>query len=348
MGLEDKFLTTKVDKGGPIAKDRLDFQVNCAILLVVNTYKNSSDDFVVYLDHFDDIAIHNKTTDKISCYQVKTKDGEQHWTENVLSKKEFFPKMYKHLDDFENGVQSLYFLSNAKFKVNKQTKEKSPLKDFSEDNRKIISEAIKTRYPGKDINEKFFDITELSKADLNLESHKDEIIGKVCTFLRELFPQATIEPDNFYKCILSKAVSKNNCQKDASSIEELCENKGITRNDFVRMLDTYGNSRYSDIRKELETFVQNAPSLGLHDKIVICHDFDRIRKFIFESNRNVLTLYNDCKQQMKALIENQAYSDEHSLFDHISTTFSSTSPLYSKTFFYALSFIVYKDIMRGS
>jgi hypothetical protein len=346
MSLEDKFLKIDVDFSGAVAKDRFDYQIHYSMLLTFKKYQENKDDFTIFFEYFDDISVYNKTKDKISAFQVKTKDGYSHWTETELTNTDFLPKLYNSIKNFGTDIESLHFVSNLDYKKGKKLEKccQLALSEFLPENQDRIKKAIEDKY-NEPCNLHFFKVTVLENTGLPLQKHADTIVGSIYRELKSLYPTADIDPGSFYECFNKYVIRQNNYHKNVKSLKKLIEKKGITREAFKKMMDVYGSEEYDNYRKDLDGML-SLNKVPLDRKALIIEAFDKNVSLFFSKNRQIFKYYEEMYDSVKSAIKSGKFSDEHSLCDNLSAITYNKHLNHKQETFYALAFLAYKRNMR--
>jgi hypothetical protein len=348
MSLEDKFLKINVDFSGAVAKDRFDYQIHYAMLLTFQKYRVNTDDFTIFFEYFDDISVYNKTKGKISAFQVKTKDGDSHWTETELTDEDFFPKLYNNVKNFGTDLETLHFVSNLDYKKGKGKKLekccKLALSEFLPANQDKIKKAIENKYK-EPCDLHFFKVAILENTGLPLQNHADTIVGIIYGELKSLYPTANIDPGSFYECFNKYVTRQNNYHKNVKSLKKLTEKKGITREEFKNMIDAYGSEEYTNYRKDLDTTL-SSNKVALDKRALIIESFDKNKSLFFSQNRQIFKYYQEMYDNIKSAIKSGKFTDEHSLCDNLSSLAYKKHLNHKQETFYALAFLAYKRNME--
>lgn len=286
------------ESSGSTASNRFDFQKNWAICKILELHQKP-DDYLLTLEHYDDIIVFDSSTDpkKISFYQVKT--GQKNWTLNSLVARKkgkkgdlnsHLGKLYDHIEKFGDVVESLNFVTNSKIKGKLRNKTKcEDVTEFScadlnkEDLNKIISE-LKKEHSLNALKE-FEQITFFKMGELSIEKHTELTKALLADFLDKNIPHVRYQIAPLYKSIFDEIKMKSNVEKIIPNFEELKVKKSVSRNNF--------NSYLNELKK-VEDFKSKRISIEnrLNAEFV---EFDKVKLFLkYSSEYEIRRMgYND-------------------------------------------------------
>lgn len=108
--------------GGTIASNRLDFQIDQALVFALELYE--SDNYLIVIDYEDDLTIYNdELCGEVRFYQVKTNEDEMLLSEAISQG--WIAKLYAHISDKETSVtpnaevKEVSLLTNCSLKYGK-------------------------------------------------------------------------------------------------------------------------------------------------------------------------------------------------------------------------------------
>jgi hypothetical protein len=256
------------ESGGATASNRFDFQKNWAICKVLELHKRPSD-YLLTLEHHDDIIIFDSSTDpkKISFYQVKTKDGN--WTLNQIIKQQktksgnltnsYLGRLYLHLETFDKSVESLNFITNAvikgKLKGNQKCEETSGFSCDQLEDKELqnLENGLKSE-TGNTILKDFKKRTFFKLGELDIHQHEIITKGKLSEFIDEQFPDSKYQIAPLYRSIFDEIKMKSNYEREVTDFEGLKKSKSLSRNDVESYLGMI--SKQND-RNELTKSIEN-------------------------------------------------------------------------------------------
>lgn len=95
---------------------------------------------------------------------------------------------------------------------------------------------------------------------VNLANPKNEVFGKLTSNFQTLMNSEPDKPNALYNLIYSEIEDKACYEFSISSYEELCEKKGITREDFLKMMKYHAHDSKTGI-KEAEQYIDAMKNL---------------------------------------------------------------------------------------
>lgn len=225
------------DIAGARTKSRFTFEIAYGVTMVYEEYMKD-DDFFIIFDYACDIE--KSVGDKISFYQLKTKDKRNFTIDALLSTTTKKPKsILQILIDLKktNSVDKLYIVSNSHLsgegeKI--QNMECFPLSSLSLETQNKINEKIVWPLGIPDLKNVFYCTTQIILKDAD-----NSLIGITDKFLNSIFPSSYTNPSSFKKSIMAFAREKADYEFETDSLEDTIQKKGVTRNDVNRLLDDY-------------------------------------------------------------------------------------------------------------
>lgn len=297
------------DKWWNIAQNRFDYQKNYIICKLLEKYHD--DDFVLIIEYHDDfIIIDSKDNPKnIDFFQIKTSQANN-WTSSKLSNKSktkknsIFWKMFLNITNFNNYVKSSNFISNKAFNVILKKKkdtsvvEKFRISDLWGKCRINFENSVKNEF--KDDLNKYDDIFNFEKINLDIDNHEDLTIANIVNFIEKNFDtdyRAKLIHDHLFKEIRLKSKKENT----ESSFEDIICKRWITKADLEDIF------KILDLDKKEKENIKTIKEIIIHNKfdynIIYKYD-DNIRKIKTEKiNKNNKTFFLKVKQINK-LIDN--------------------------------------------
>ena len=252
MSLAISYENLPIDLSGSISKNRHRNEMLWGLTQIFDLYK-SGKDFAVIFDNKCDIEI--VSDNLISFYQIKTSD--ENYTINKLIKipKKKLQSILSTLYSLNNkSTKSLYIVSNCNLSISDNKTSKQELisfNDLSADEKETIKEHIKKQLAIEiDFNKVFF-----WRSEFCVTNPGTLLLGRTVIFLGDIFKEPSVRAESFFNymqsLILGKACYENAC----NSLEDAIKYKGITRNEFQNILNSYqltNNSRQQKIERYFE------------------------------------------------------------------------------------------------
>ena len=274
MTLIDKLITLKPrEEAGSRTSRKYRFQKDLSLFLLLENHSALSD-YLYLFDFHEDLVIFDSSTSpsKAKFYQIKSKDGSGNWTIRSLTSKEkqklsILGKLYLNKISFPANVESLNFVSNAKFSF-KELKDKSDSKllalikgsnlnddDISECNKKLIEEHELSS------DTDFEQYTNFQSTILSNSDSSTHCIGKLNTLINTINPGNKINSELAYKQVINEISIKTEntiSTNPVQNISELIALKGITKKMFLKYLEEAGlyksvEEEWIEIKQSLET-----------------------------------------------------------------------------------------------
>lgn len=244
-------ITKPRERSGSISSNRFDFQKDWAICKLLELH-SKPDDYLLTLEHHDDIIIFDSSSEpnKISFFQVKT-NNKSKWTIKQLIKQEKgkasllnspLGKLYEHLLNFEEDVESLNFITNNKIKgvLADNTKCEDTagfcVAELCSSDLDTILNALKKEHSLNDLKN-FKDITFFKLGELDIDKHSDLTKALIVNFLDKNFPDLTYQIAPLYKSIFDEIKMKSDYEKEVTNFDELKSRKSISREGFSKYLE---------------------------------------------------------------------------------------------------------------
>jgi Cap4 dsDNA endonuclease len=251
MTLRSKLLSIPPrENSGSISSNRFDYQKDWALCKLLELHESRTDYLVVF-EYHDDIIILDSVLNptKLQTYQIKTKKSGS-WTLAALLKADtssgqqlsFFGKLYNHFVNYPAEIDSINFVSNAYFNLKLNPNGESGegllqicLKDL------CIAEIEKTKSHILDHFHAppiagfeqciFFHVT-----DLPILTHTEVTKSRLHDFVERMNPNAKYQPNVFYRTLFDEIKRKSTYEPNLSNFDDLVKRKGISKDDFARMI----------------------------------------------------------------------------------------------------------------
>jgi len=264
------------ETGGPNASNRLDFQKNWTIRLLVSRH-SSPGDYVLICDYHDDVVVVEReaSTGDLHFYQVKSRKTGT-WTVSRLIARDkgksgrlpsIVGKLYKHQIDFPTRVGSLTLVSNACFNVDLadgskgEARDRIPFDDVHADARTKVLTAVKQEHALTD-DPAFPSRTEFVVTPAHVAGHDDHAIGVLARFLEEVL--GTTDPVSAvaaHRALFDEVRRRTNVEGTMHTLDDLVAKKGFTRKQFQDLLDRLRQTR--DVRNEWPAIASELATGGM-------------------------------------------------------------------------------------
>ncbi|UWD34651.1 DUF4297 domain-containing protein [Mycoplasma cottewii] len=298
-----------IDKySGAISYNRYSLQTSQTLILIIDKF-NETEDFLILLEHYDDIAIFpnsNKIDLNAEMYQVKTGEKEISINQLLKGKKEkesIIEKLHNHNKaNYEFNVSSICLIVNFPIK---DIISKAGKIDFSEITTEIQNQIINAL---KKKNIENIELTNFSiiKTDLTNDSHLNIAENKFIDFLCKVNPSIGIgSAKNTFKSIMDILSLKQSKEQDKyrnNNLEVITKEKGVTRKEFSNII-SYANYCDPITFEYLESIVENHFPDWSINKIAVAfsmiHDsIKKMDKDYFEIFRSAIDIKENNKYEM--------------------------------------------------
>jgi hypothetical protein len=312
MDFKDKLTNiTPRESSGARTSNRFDYQKDWAICKLLELH-DSVDDYLVIFEYHDDIAIVDSPIipKKISFYQVKTK-GRGNWTIKNLIKKDkngntILGKMFLNIINFQDHIESINFISNARYNVSLRNDEDSTTKReilFNELDKNIINDirlAIKEEHKLEN-NPIFEDIIYLRCAELNIDNHSDITQAKLMQFIESNFPGKSYIVGPIYRTLFDEVKKKTNFELDCVDFEDFIDKKAISRqifDEYIRSALSNLGEEFKDIANSIKERLntENAP-------LQFILDFSKCCKTLEVNRINPTSVFRNVHARLEAIID---------------------------------------------
>lgn len=249
-----KWKKSTIDTGsGSLAYNRFEMQISQTLHMAIELFDTLN--YLLVLDYYDDITIFedDDNPDTVSYYQMKTND--ESISINTAISENWLEKLYVQLERPDWIVKELGLITNCPLKItttykdengnNKKKKEsfaspRTPFTDFNVDTiEKIKNDIAKKR----GINVKDVDLSKFihMRTTLSIPNHKEVVENEMGNFLYRKYPKISIDSvKTIYVTILELMTRRQQYEllPDNAPYEDVRKNKGVTRKDFSRIIET--------------------------------------------------------------------------------------------------------------
>jgi hypothetical protein len=227
-------------RSGSLAYNRLDMQISQVFHLAIELYDSS--DYMVILDHDDDITVYDdqERHDSVSFYQMKTKDDSI--SLSVAINEGWLEKLYSHMNKPGVLIKELGLITNCPIKMNTTllSSDRTPFDDFGKTHIDKIKADIARR---RNIAITEVDLSKMihMRTTLSIDAHKQIVESEASTFLVSKFPSIKVQVVKTIVAavfdILGKRQSYERLSTDAS-YADVTKKKGFSRTMFDRIIKT--------------------------------------------------------------------------------------------------------------
>lgn len=248
---------SKVDtKSGSMAYNRLEMQISQTLHMAIELFDTLN--YLLILDYYDDITLFEDDDNPytVSYYQMKT--NEESISISTAISQNWLEKLYAQLERPEWFVKELGLITNCPLKITTAYKDekgknrtktdlfispRTPFTDFNLDTVKRIKNdiAVKRCINADDVDlSKFIHI----RTTLSIPNHKEVVENEMGNFLYKKYPKISIDSvKTIYMTILDLMTKRQQYELliDNASYEEVRKNKGVTKKDFSRIIETAMN-----------------------------------------------------------------------------------------------------------
>lgn len=260
---EEYQLITK-DVAGARTKGRMVFEMFYGIKLIYDLYMSNESDFFIIFDYACDIEV--GVNDKISFYQVKTRDGVKYSISDLTKKGKSKESILQKIVNLKKSksVDKLVIVSNQHLSgLDELGKTFSNMEffcfgDISLENKKEINKNIEW-IDGAEC----FDSMYYCVSDLAIKKPDNSLLGYTTGFLETIYPNNPNRASDFLRYLKSEVLKKAACEFDTITLNETIEYKGITKNDVVNILEIYYNAINANYILPFDKMKVKCEQLGL-------------------------------------------------------------------------------------
>ena len=249
MSIPDLHTKTTKEVAGATTNARFRFQTNLAIVELCERYEDSDSEFTILIEHFDDLTIVEfDKKPSLTFIQIKAKNGGK-WTIDSLIKcdaKGISPtsivgKLYQSASAFPDDTKALTFMSNAPYSVKLSTGAKCSSEateiegsNFHAEEVTKVNAVLDPDFPRPRVPD-CVAVLRLRKTALSPSDADTYVVGKLSKLV-EGESGAYAPVTALYKTLYSDLLSKASRVESYSTTTELLEGKGLSRSDFIQLL----------------------------------------------------------------------------------------------------------------
>lgn len=238
MNRQEYYMSLPKDLSGSISKNRFRLELLWGISKLIDVHKEGGD-YTVIFDFKCDIELHRQ--DEMRFYQIKTMKSSN-YTDNSLC-----TKRGKEKNSVLVKLYALYSPGQAiKLAIvcNRQLKVKNKHMDFPVICFGELDNDIVERIKNKLKVELELDSVDLDKVfyifdNMDLLNPEDAVRGKLIKAFVDIEGEEPQNPNALYRLISDTVKEKASYEFDSNTYEEVVKTKGITRNEFDKMLNAH-------------------------------------------------------------------------------------------------------------
>lgn len=208
------------------------------------------DDYLLLIEFIEDVAVLDAAVNptKLDLFQIKKKEGTvgAKWTRTNLAKPpkdgvSILAKLFESRRISPDSAASLAFVSNAPVDLILHDGRKSTESERfrGDDLETKLKESLQKSIAGelkcteKDVE---FGALTFFKSPLAMDDLENHAIGRVSSYLGQKFPMHGARADVFCKALYYELKIRATSTQNASTFEELCQIRGIAKEQFNEML----------------------------------------------------------------------------------------------------------------
>lgn len=290
--VKEKNLVSVDTKAGSLAYNRLDMQASQALHMAIELYSNL--DYLLVLDHYDDITLfeNDTTPETVSYYQMKT--SEDSISIDTAISEDWIAKLYEQLSNSEWLVNELGLITNSPLKVSVKligddgkshittqsySSEKTAFLDF---NPGIIEKIKADIAKGKGISIEDVDLSKFvhMRTTLSIPKHREIVEQEMSSFLHSQYPRITIDSAKaIYSSMMDLLTRRQSYEllDKNSQFSMVRAKKGVSKSDFSRIIDEamlISIPEFSDIQR-LAKYAEDMVGKAALEYTKMVEDFKR-------------------------------------------------------------------------
>lgn len=318
MNQVEYYMGLPCDLSGSRSKNRFRLELLWGISRMLELME-SANDFTIVFDLVCDIEVH--LDNGFEFYQIKThKESQPRYTVKSLVKvKEgeqgsILGKLFV-LNTISTVPVKTVLVCNAPFKALSSEPGENCLDSLSQSNKSVIIEAIKKELGTKDVD---LSNSYYLYTPMNLLQPENEIKGQLMATFEKVKGSEPVNPNALYRLVFD-AVSEKACYEfDANDYEQIKKFKGISRNEFDRMLDAHLSNEKTGINQTRDYINQIK---GIHEK-----NKDALNSLLPKMARSRV-LQNMEIMMAKTLMEYSEISDVEEAIDILTDSYHDKFPV---------------------
>lgn len=257
MNQEEYYMSLPKDLSGSITKNRFRMELLWGISKIIDTHKGN-EDYAVIFDFKCDIELHKEQ--ELFFYQIKTKKSGNFNETNLCKinkndKNSILGKLYALYSPNHNI--KLAIVCNKPLKIRKKDIDLHQ-KCFGEIEKDVIDEIKSKLCIELNLNLINIDNVFYIFDEMDFQHPEDAIKGKLISSFEDIKGEEPQNPNALYRLVMDTVKEKASYEFDLYSYDELKNKKGITRNDFDKMLDSHKKGSKNGVA-ETQNFINNLP-----------------------------------------------------------------------------------------
>lgn len=258
MNAKNPLYAEQREKSGSKTFTKFYYQYNWALNQALDNLSNNQE-YIVFLETHEDVvfADSHKDDSNFDFFQVKetkTFSLKKLYSIDKNSKNSILGKLILsiHNKPYEDKVRSLYIVASNGFDFKKMLKNNTTLSVYSihDLNKKSIdeiSECLKKEI-GYDVNLSKIKFHH-SKLSVDFDGLQHQMIGKIATLMKRLFPKSYYDAEDAYRTIIDEMCRKGTDVQDYKIWEEFVANKGLKSSEIENVLKTKTANDFENIRE---------------------------------------------------------------------------------------------------
>lgn len=335
MIYSEYYMNLPKDLAGSRTKNRFRVELLWGISKLIDAYKKY-DDFTVVFDFKCDIELHHN--EGLDFYQVKTKKSGNHTYSTLTNSKKNSKSILGNLYTLYNPNQKikLAIVCNKNFKIGREENLKPEIcfAELSDDLIIKINNKIKEELKIDEVNlENVFYICD----GINLLEPDYAIKGKLIDSFVDIKEEEPRNPNALYRLVSETAQRKACYEIDIDKYEDVLDLKGISKNEFDKMLNYHKRESINGI-EETREYIKSLPTT---DRRI----YNKALTNILENNHSY-DLLNLRSLIFKFIDDNSnSIQDENTALQLLSNSFDIKFPIEydeaMKKIFYLLVYYIY-------
>lgn len=238
MNRQEYYMNLPKDLSGSMSKNRFRLELLWGISKIIDAHKEE-DDYTVIFDFKCDIELHRQ--DEMCFYQIKTMKSTNYTDNSLCTKKgneqnSVLGKLYALYSPGQ--AIKLAIVCNRQLKIKKKDID-IPKVCFGELDKDIVDN-IKNRLKDE-LNLNTVDLANVFYIfdNMDLLNPEDAIRGKLIKAFVDIKGEEPQNPNALYRLVSDTVKDKASYEFDSNTYEEVVKTKGITRDEFDKMLNAH-------------------------------------------------------------------------------------------------------------
>lgn len=315
MNAENPLYAEQREKSGSSTFTKFYYQYNWALNQALDNLANNQE-YIVFLETHEDVVFtdSHKHNGNFDFFQVKETDAFTLKKLYAIGKKEKNSILGKlilsiHNKTYENQVRSLCIVASNGFNFKNILKNNTTLSvysihDLNDQSINELNENLKKEIGDDiDLSKINFHHSKLS-ADFNGMQH--QMIGKIATLIKKLFPKSYYDAEDAYRTIIDEMCRKGTNMQDYKIWDEFVANKGLKSTEIENVLKTKTSNDFENIR-ECFNNISNDLNINAFKK-------EQIKKSIQKIHTEICS-YNHCYVKICEIINKHIEDKRINIYD---------------------------------